>query len=239
MKKEFNYFLFLMMLCTIPLFSSCGSSSDNDGEDGVENKVNITGVWSDGKHFISVNTNGFLTSYVAQNFIDCGNITEDGKIFTCHNVYFNKNTIYKILSVDNSKMSVTVSYKDVQGEEKSASLILNKVSEEPATSNHTLVGKNYTYRTSYIGNVNMAFSTYSIAQMTSTSSNCAKYPITLFYVFINNKLYFQKFTQKGIQTPTIGGWTTNVDDGSITVYKLTFSQDGSVIDHDVITNENL
>lgn len=239
-KKIYDFKLLLMLPFMMALLSSCSSSSNNNDEDGgKEDQINVVGVWSDGKHFLSVNSDKFLTSYVAPNFIDCGNIIENGKEITCHNVYFNKNTTYKILSIDRSKLNISVSYKDIAGESKSANLILNKVSDTPATSNHTLVGKNYTYRTSYIGNVNIAFSTYSIAQMTSTSYNCAKYPITLFYIFMNDNIYFQKFTQKGIQVPTIGGWTTDVDDGSVTVYKLSFGPDGSVVGHDVVTNDAL
>ena len=56
---------------------------------------------------------------------------------------------------------------------------------------------------------------------------------------MNDNMYFQKFTQKGIQVPTIGGWTTGVDDGSVTVYKLSFGPDGSVVGHDVVTNDAL
>ena len=123
-KKIYAFKLLLMLPYMIALLSSCSSSSNNNDEDGgKEDKINVVGVWSDGKHFLSVNSDKFLTSYVASNFIDCGNIIEDGKEIICHNVYFNKNTTYKILSIDRSKLNISVSYKDIAGESKSANLI--------------------------------------------------------------------------------------------------------------------
>lgn len=237
MKRTSSSILFFMLLCVTTLLGSCSSSSENEEEE--ESKTNIVGVWSDGKHFVSINSDAFLTAYVAPNFIDCGNITEDGKVITCHNVYFNKNTTYKIISATDSKMNILVSYKDVLGEDKSVILSLTKTTDTPATKDHPLTGKTYTYMTSYIGNVTFSFSTYSIALMTSTSITCRKYPLTIFYIYIGDKLYFQKFTQKGIQVPTIGGWTTDVDDGEISVYKLKFDTDGSITEHDNISKDIL
>lgn len=237
MKRISSSILFLMLLCIIGLLGSCSSSSDNDEKE--KNRTNIVGVWSDGKHFVSINSEEFLTAYIAPNFIDCGNITEDDKVITCHNVYFNKNTTYKIISATDSKMNILVSYKDVLGEDKSVTLSLTKTNDTPATKNHLLTGKTYTYMTSYIGNVTFSFSTYSIALMTTTSITCRKYPLTIFYIYIGDKLYFQKFTQKGIQVPTIGGWTTDVDEGEISVYKLKFGTDGSITEHENVSKDIL
>lgn len=225
-----------MSLCAL-VFSSCGDSSDHTGSE-VET-VSKVGVWSDGTHFVSINSDDFLTSYVASGFIDCGDVYEDGSTITCHNVYFNKSTVYKVLSATKTEMRLAVSYRDALGQDKDTILSLIKTAQTPASKDCILLGKSYTFRTSYVGNVTLAFSTYSVGLMTSSSTICRKYPLTTFYVFLDDKLYFQKFTQKGIQVPSIGGWTTDVDDGGITVYKLKFGTDGSVVGHENITREAL
>ena len=79
------------------------------------------------------------------------------------------------------------------------------------------------------------FSGYNYGKKTSTLSNCKKYPLSLFYVYINRKVYFQQFTSKTGQVPSIGGWTTSCDDGTIFVYEVKFASNGMVEDISNIT----
>ena len=89
------------------------------------------------------------------------------------------------------------------------------------------------------GTITYDFSTYNVGKKTSSSANCSKYPLTLFYVFINGKLFFQQFTNKTGQVPTIGGWTSNVNNGDISVFRLGFDASGSVTDFENTSNEAL
>lgn len=225
-------FIYLMLCASVLV--SCGGSDIGSGQDEMVSKV---GVWSDGKNFVSISSDDFLTSYIASDFIDCGDVSESENTINCHNVYFNKNTLYNVLSVSKTMMKISVTYKDVLGQEKDTVLSLTKTQLDPVTKDNSLTGKSYTFRTAYLGNVTLTFSTYCVGLMTSSSLSCRKYPLAIFYIYMDGKLYFQKFTQKGIQVPTIGGWTTEVDDGSVTVYKLAFGSDGSVVDHDNITRK--
>ena len=202
-------------------------------------KSKMFGVWSDGKHFISIGSDGYLASYAGYNFIDCGNFTTNGLTLTCSNTYFNKQTTYQIKSLMDSKMEVVVSYTDVHGDSKNTNLSLSKLSDVPAIKDHQLNGKMFSFRTTSFGTVTYDFSTYNTGKKTSSTSNCSKYPLNLFYVFINGQLYFQQFTNKTGQVPTIGGWTTNVNNGDISVYRLTFDASGSVTDFENISSEAL
>lgn len=199
----------------------------------------IFGVWSDGKHFISISSDGYLASYAGYNFIDCGNFTTKGLSLICSNTYFNKQTTYQIKSLADSQIEVAVSYTDVHGNSKTSNLTLSKLDDMPATKDHQLNGKMFSFRSASFGTITYDFSTYNVGKKTSSSANCSKYPLTLFYVFINGKLFFQQFTNKTGQVPTIGGWTSNVNNGDISVFRLGFDASGSVTDFENISNEAL
>lgn len=199
----------------------------------------LLGVWSDGKHFISINSDNYLASYAGYNFIDCGNFSINGITLSSYNAYFNKQTIYQVKSLSESRMEVKVSYTDVSGESKEADLVLSKLPDEPAKENHQLSGKILSFRTSSFGMVTYNFSTFNAGTKTSTTSNCSKYPLSFFYIYINGKAYLQQFTNKTGQVPTIGGWTTNANNGTIFVFQLAFDAGGSVTDFINVSDENL
>ena len=202
-------------------------------------KSKYVGVWSDGTHFISISSDNYLAAYAGTGFIDCGNITIDGNVVKCSNTYFSKETTYTITSVSDNSLSVKVNYTDVYGDCKTSVLTMSKTSDTPATKDHALNGKSASYLTTSLGTITLDFSGYNSGKKTSTLSNCKKYPLSLFYVYINGKVYFQQFTSKTGQVPTIGGWTTSCDDGTIFVYEVKFVSNGMVEDIYNITSSAL
>lgn len=201
----------------------------------VSSKSKYVGVWSDGKHFLSISSDGYLAAYAGNNFIDCGSFTITGSIIKCSNTYYSKETVYTITSVSDNSISVKVDYTDIYGDSKTSNLVLAKTNDTPTVKDHALNGKSASYLTTSLGTITLDFSGYNYGKKTSTLSNCKKYPLSLFYVYINGKVYFQQFTSKTGQVPSIGGWTTSCDDGTIFVYEVKFASNGMVEDISNIT----
>lgn len=198
-------------------------------------KSKYVGVWSDGKHFLSISSDGYLAAYAGTNFIDCGSFTITGSIIKCSNTYYSKETVYTITSVSDNSISVKVDYTDIYGDSKTSNLVLAKTNDTPTVKDHALNGKSASYLTTSLGTITLDFGGYNSGKKTSTLSNCKKYPLSLFYVYINRKVYFQQFTSKTGQVPSIGGWTTSCDDGTIFVYEVKFASNGMVEDISNIT----
>lgn len=200
-------------------------------------KSKYVGVWSDGKHFISISSDNFLAAYAGTGFIDCGSITVNGNVIKCSNTYFSKETSYTVTSVSDNSLAVKVNYTDVHGDSKMSNLTLTKTSDAPTTKDHALNGKSVSYLTTSLGTITLDFSGYNSGKKTSTLSNCKKYPLSLFYVYINGKVYFQQFKSQTGQVPSIGGWTTSCDDGTIIVYEVKIASNGMIEDISNITQE--
>lgn len=198
-------------------------------------KSKYVGVWSDGKYFLSISSDGYLAAYAGTNFIDCGSFTITGSVIKCSNTYYSKETVYTITSVSDNSISVKVDYTDIYGDSKTSNLVLAKTNDTPTVKDHALNGKSASYLTTSLGTITLDFSGYNSGKKTSTLSNCKKYPLSLFYVYINGKVYFQQFTSKTGQVPSIGGWTTSCDDGTIFVYEVKFASNGMVEDISNIT----
>lgn len=228
MKKN----LILILFTVTGLFlSACSGSDDTDGPSTPEVKTySEVGVWESGNYFLSLSSDNFLTAYVAPNFIDCGTYSRsDNNIITSTNTYYSKSTTYTIKSINDNSMSVDISYSDVHGESKTKSLILTKSAKMPPTIKENPVsGKSYTWYSTVFGNETFAFNSYDTGRKSGTKGSCRKYPVDFFYIFFNNRIYYQQFNPAGTQTPSIGGWNGKCGTGEITVDTVTFDKSGRI-----------
>lgn len=213
-------------------FIACGGS-DNDEEDIIPpvETYSPVGVWESGNFFLSLSADKFCTAYVADKFIDCGNYTvTSGNNLSCRNTYFSRNTSYTIKNLTNSKIEVDVTYTDIEGATKNKTLILTKSDKIPATKDNPLVGKTCVlgFSQNISAKVYYSFATFQTASKTTTQQNAAKWPMTLFYIFFDGKLYFQQFNQSTGQVPQIGGWNVDAGTGDITVWTINTNPDGSI-----------
>lgn len=219
----------MALLAATITFSACSSDDDDNTSNEPQAKTySEVGVWEFGNYFVSLSSDHFLTAYVAPNFIDCGTYNRSNDdVITSTNTYYAKSTTYAIKSIDDRTMKVDVAYTDVNGDSKTASLTLTKGSKTPTEKDNPLVGKNYSWQALH-GVTTMTFSSFNTGLMTSTWVNFKDYPLTIYYIYLDNYVYYQEFKPSGRQMPTIGGWGNEADDGTINVSKVTFNSDGSI-----------
>ena len=229
----FRILLFVVIYTTL---LGC-SKDDNELEKNDSDKKKITlaaieGVWCSGDYFISFGSDKFLTSFVDKGFIDSGvftiSSTDINAEVSCVNSYFNHTTKYTIESIKDDKMVVSVLYINYQGFKKTTTLTLLKTTEQPVVKDNPLIGKSSTSRSQRFGTVTTAFTTYCSGQETASSGSAKPYPLDLFYIYRNNTIYRMTFTNKNHQIPSIGGWTTNANNGKIMRDQIYFAPNGSI-----------
>lgn len=210
-------------------FMAC-SGDDNDEEDnpsggGKTEDYSIVGVWESGKNFISFNSSGYCAAYIDRNYLDSGTYNQKGNEVSVSNSYYAKTTKYTITKLDNSSMSVQISYTDLDGYSKSRSLNLSKSSKSPISTSHKLVGKSITRNWSSTGyKITTSFNTHYTGSRTCSGGDAAKYPLRMFYVFYNNRVYYQLFKTGSIM-PSIGGWYPTEE---VEAWDVDFESDGSI-----------
>lgn len=221
--------LILLILSSLVIYS-CGEKCGLSTDEPVY--YSETGVWESGEYFISFSSDKFLTAYVADGFIDCGPYARsEDDVVSCKNPYFEKTTTYKIAEISGKTMRVEVSYVDVLGNSNTTSLDLVKSDKEPTEKGHKLAGASYTYFGSLggvRGNFSWEFLTYYSGLRTSDTKNLAPYPIRFFYIYLGDMIYVQRFTPVGMQTPTIGGWTNDVNNGVVQIWSVEFNSAGMI-----------
>lgn len=184
-------------LLSVFVFHSCsGSDSDEHDKDiTTTTPVSLVGVWQKGNFFISFDSKGFYAAYLDDEFIDSGNYNQSKDVVKCNNMYFNRTTTF------------------------------TKTDNIPASIENTLSGKSYTGFSSTFGNVTMTFSAYNAGIKNASKGSAAKYPLSFFYIYIGNKLYYQLLDDDSIQIPSIGSWT---DYNIVKCWKIYFSLNGSI-----------
>lgn len=235
MKQKF--ILLMTLIAAVIAFSGCSSDNDNFGDSPAKTYSEV-GVWTSGNYFISLSSEHFLTAYIAPGFLDCGQYARSGNAITSNNNYFAKSSVYNIKSIDDKTMKVEISYTDISGNTKTTTLELSKSDKAPVEKDNPLVGKSYSWKELY-GTATMSFNTYDTGMLTSTWKNYADYPLTVYYIYFDGYVYYQEFSPAGRQMPTIGGWGNRTDDGEIIVSKVTFGNDGSIIDFTNAEKEKL
>ena len=227
MRKLFYFFATALIL----FLSSCNRDSYED-EGGEQKQYSPIGVWENGNYFLSLSSDYFLTAYFANRFLDSGNYSLKGDtLITCNNTYYARTTKYHIESITETQLQVVIDYTDVDGNHQFKKLTFTKSDKIPATKDNPVVGKSYRTRLSS-ANITTTFTTYNTGTRTADSGSMKKYPLDMYYIFFNGRIYFQTFKTTS-QMPSIGGWNPSKD---IIIWQLEFDIDGSISSHDVITS---
>ena len=223
-------------------FTSCGEDvvveEDNQNQEQPTIKYSPVGVWESGNYFLSLSNDNFLTAYFAERFLDCGNYTiNDDNIIICNNTYYARPTKYVIKSLSDKQLQVEINYVDVNGENQSKNLTFTKSDKFPVTKDNPVVGKTYTtyFSSSTSVKITTSFITYHTGSRTANGGSMAKYPLDMYYIFFNNRIYYQTF-KTTVQMPSIGGWNPTTD---ITVWELEFAPNGTISTHHNITSTAL
>lgn len=219
------------------LIESLNNGNLNPGGNPSETK-SVVGVWESGNYFLSMSSDGFLTAYFAERFLDCGNYTvNNGNLITCNNTYYARPTQYTIKSLTATQLQVEISYVDVYGENQSKFLTFTKSDKIPVTKDNPVVGKSYTtyFSASSTVRITTSFTTFNTGTKTANGGNMAKYPMAMYYIFFNNRVYYQTF-KTTVQMPSIGGWNPTTE---ITVWELEFASNGTISSHHNITSTAL
>ena len=184
---------YLLLLITI--FSISGLTLSSCGDDEDDSPKSIVGVWENGKYFVSLNKDKFLTAYINDKFIDNGTyeVASDNKSFSCFNTYFNHTTIYYIKSVSDTHLDLEISYINAFGENYKEDLRLTKSNKKPVSKDNGLVGKSCSFTTQGSGSATYDFTSYNTATISSANTDKSKYPQTLHYIYFDEKVYIQKF----------------------------------------------
>ena len=200
--------LFLTLAMSLTCMVSCKDSNNEPTEQQVDNKSKIIGTWESGEYILSFNKEGFYSAYIADEFLDSGDFMIDNNSIVCKNTYFNRETIYNIESVTNESLAVSISYKDNYGNPFNKKLSFNKSDLEPAVKDNPYISKSISWLTDVFGYVTHTFTTYNLITKTATKGSAARHPLTLYYIIIGNKFYYQHLDVHIGQMPTIGGWPT-------------------------------
>lgn len=225
--KKLIYFAFLILaVCACSKDDSIESNNDNnDNQQKVE--YSIVGVWESNNYFVSFNEENFCCAYFDDKYLDCGTYRKSDNVITTNNTYYSKQTKYSILELNDKTMKLQIDYLPLYGNAISKTMEFTKNNDIiPAIKDHSLVGKSYTSLV-WLGEYNnstWSFETYNTGTHSMSSGAASKYPLRVFYIFINNILYYQTF-QTTQQMPTIGGWNPSTNVSKRTV---SFSSNGSI-----------
>lgn len=222
MNKILFFFISILTICA----TSCGSSSDEPNSQ-TDIKSKILGTWESGKYILSFNDDGFYSAYIADDFIDSGNYSVIDSKINCNNTYFNRETIYDIKSVSDSKLNVSIAYRDNYGNSQTQSLSFTKSELKPAIKDNPYISKSVSWLDVNFGYVTHTFNTYNILTRTAQKTSAAKYPLTLFYIIVDSKFYYQVLDVHIGQMPTIGGWPYE-DWNNVIPNTIKLNYDGSI-----------
>lgn len=220
----------LLLAAVVILFLGMTSCSGGDEPTGNKEEINKeepvkyspVGVWESGNYFVSFGTDNFCSAYFADRYLDCGDYTYNDNLITCSNTYYSKQTLYHIKKLTENQMTLEVEYVDVYGNKQTKSLDFKKSSKPASKKDHSLVGKIHSIYSS-TGTQTYTFSTYYTGVRSTTMQNASKYPMAFYYIFFNNRVYYQTF-KTTTQMPSIGGWIPTTE---ITIMQVEFKNDGS------------
>ena len=221
----------LLTFCVLTAlsFSSCGSDDeliDDNTTENEETKNSIVGVWGSDDYFVSFSDDGFYAAYLSDEFIDSGSYKYEDNTVTCENPYFNRTTTYQVKKLADGKMYVDIAYVNNHGNSENASFEFVKSDIAPASKEHTLMGKSATIMSAYFDRVTYAFNTINSGVKSATGGSAKKYPLNFFYIYIEDRLYFQILQPTMTQVPTIGGWSNQYNEVQST--RVKFSSNGSI-----------
>lgn len=231
MKKVSLWSILMLVVLTLPLLAACGGDdSNNDGtkpDNPSETKFSPVGVWENGDYFVSFNNENFCCAYFEADYIDCGSYSIGDNIITCNNIYYGKQTRYHITKITEVALEVKIEYNSMEGKTLTKTMTFTKCTNKTApVKDHTLVGKSYSSLV-WLGENNTSiwsFETYYTGTHSMKSGAASKYPLGVYYVFFDGKIYYQTFKTTQ-QMPTIGGWNPST---TVSISEVTFSSNGSI-----------
>lgn len=236
MKKVLSILAVGLMLSSL---WSCGGEDENEPNNGVpeapSGNYSPVGVWESGNYFLSLGSDGFCVSYFGEPYIDCGSYNISGDtLITCNNSYYGRPTKYSIKEVTATSLKVGIQYTDMWGDTQSISKTFSKSEKAAAIKDHSLIGKTYTTylnaQSSYM--VTTSFNSYNTGSRSTTMPSATKYPLDMFYIYFDGKIYYQTF-KTVIQMPSIGGWQPSY---KITVRKVVLQPSGMIDELSDITS---
>lgn len=221
--------IFISMVLAITLLS-CSS----DDEKPMQREASImdysfVGYWRSKPFFLTIDENNFLTSYIAEKFLDSGECTvnydyeKENIIITCHNTYFQRNTIYTITSLKGDSMVVRISYIDLKGIKQDKTLKMGKSTATPASKDNLLIGKTCITKTS--PHVTTFFNTYDTGTRMTDIDSAKDWPLSIFYIYCGH-IYIQEFNKS--KAPVITDWNEYADTGNIKYITAIEKDDGSI-----------
>ena len=230
MKIYKNLCLFVSaIVCLI----ACGGSDDNNGNSwpnipDSDKNFSVVGTWEKDNYFLSLSSDGFYVTYLGDNFIDSGTYaysSTENKL-VCNNPYFNRTTTYSVTMTDKNTMKIAGTVTTIKGIKTNVykSISFSKSTKQPTLKNNPLVGRSmkhtyYNYGKKKYYDVNRTYMSYNSGSKTSTLDTEAKYPLRMFYITYDNRIYEQYFYDGTM--PSIGGWFANDGDVTLLHYTLT------------------
>lgn len=241
MKKIFT------LITLVMLFMAC--SSDDQQEPAVINhpikKSELIGVWADGDYFVSFDSEGFYSVYIADNFIDCGDysiqvptsnngeikadIFFDGHLLGIighsHFSTLDKHINFAVDELTQTSMKIIAFYTILQPyNNESKVLYLTKTDKVPANKNHSFIDCSYSELCTIDGKETtstISLETYNTGLQTTDHEEASKFPIKLHYVYCDNTIFYQKkIPNRQLESlPIWYGWN---DDDTGKVYSHTF-----------------
>lgn len=218
--------IFLSLAVIFALLSCSKDNNENGVNDNApQQQVSLQppfGVWESDKFFLSLSYSGdFYAAYIDDTFIDCGSFKYDGSKIECTNQYFNRRTTYMIKEYDGNNLKVDVTYTNTQGNTYSKTISFRK-SDKAASIKDAITGHSWSEQ--WWNNNMELFKTYSLTSYCSGISitdhkEASDYPMSLFYVYHNDTVYYQLFNQKQ-DAPLIDGWNDTADTGIVHAHNL-------------------
>lgn len=222
--KKVLYFTILLVICSC----SKDESNEQNNNNQQQEKPSIVGVWENNGKFVSFNNENFCCAYFDNEYIDCGSYIQTGNMITTNNTYYAKQTKYNIVEITSNSITLQIEYVPIHGDTTTKTMTFSKNNSiMPAVKDHSLVGKSHTSLVWFGGSSTYStwsFDTYNTGSHSLSSGSASKYPLKVFYIFLDNKIYYQTFRTTE-QMPTIGGWIPSIE---VTQRTIQFKSDGSI-----------
>lgn len=213
----------VIMLTTTILIACLSCSKPSDSELDIEETPILTdsdiiGVWRDGDNLISFSSDGYYSASLTNKHIDTGIYSLDGTVVSCYNSYNNKNTEYVIEEIKDERITCTVTFAEYESEDVTVKRTFTKTDERPASKDHFLIGKSWSYLDIYYGRVHEEFRTHNIAYQYSERDE-REYKNEWYYFYIEPYVYIQVFTPRdGVQRASCS-FNKDNDTGDVKIMK--------------------
>lgn len=198
----------IKLVLGIVLVGFFATACSNDDVIPEKEELSLVGVWEEGSNFISFDEDGYYCAYLGDDFLDSGKYTQFGNNVTTKNDFYARESRYSI-EQNESSIKLTVSSKDPYGNPIEKTLQLEKSEKTPAKETSPIVGKSTSWLTASFGYVSMSFLSNNSGLKTAQRGSAMSYPLSFYYVYAFDRVYYQTVEDDSTQIPTIGGWTAS------------------------------